>query len=423
MASSRASASLFGIHPGVIALGVARMADALGNSFLIIVLPLYVASASVSGGAFGLPSSVVSGVVLALFGIVSSLTQPLAGHFSDRLGRRQAFVLIGLGIFCVANFSFSLASSYPALFLIRAVQGFAAAFTITASVALVSELSTGGGRGQNMGIYNSFRLVGFGGGPLLAGLVLEHGPYTLPGGFVLDGFTACFYIAAAAALVSTLLVVVLVTDPETTKPSHRSFAIPVRGQGQALDPVFSLGLATFMMTSCIALMSSIEPEVNARLGQGPVLFAIQFATFIGALAVVQPLVGRASDTYGRRTFILVGLAALAPTTLAQGLVETPAQMIGARLVQGISGALIFAPALALAGDLADDGEAASTLSVLTVAFGLGISFGQIAAGVLVQYGFVVPFAMGALLALLGVVLVYTQVHEATSGADVVPQGA
>ncbi|MFO8231358.1 MAG: MFS transporter [Longimonas sp.] len=420
MAASAPSESLFGIHRGVIALGIARMADALGNSFLIIVLPLYVASESVSGGALGLPSSVVSGVVLALFGIVSSLTQPLAGHFSDRLGRRRAFVLAGLGIFCIANFSFSLASSYPALFLIRAVQGFAAAFTITASVALVSELSIGGGRGQNMGVYNSFRLVGFGGGPLLAGLVLEHGPYTLPGGIALDGFTACFYIAAAAALVSTVLVVAMVEDPETTKPTHRSFAIPVRGEGQALDPVFSLGLATFMMTGCIALMSSIEPEVNARLNQGPVLFAIQFATFIGALAVVQPLVGRASDTYGRRTFILIGLAALAPTTLAQGLVTTPAQMIGARLLQGISGALIFAPALALAGDLAKEGEVASRLSVLTVAFGLGISFGQITAGILVQYGFVMPFAMGALLALTGVGLVYTQVHEPVPDAEVAP---
>lgn len=403
--------TIFGVHRGVIALGFARMADALGNSFLIIVLPLYVASASVTGGSFGLPASVISGLVLALFGIVSSFTQPFAGHFSDRLGKRRAFVVLGLAIFCAANFAFSLADTYPLLLLIRAVQGFAAAFTITASVALVSELSVGGGRGQNMGVYNSFRLVGFGGGPLLAGVVMEAGPYTLPGGLVLDGFTACFYLAAGAALVSTVLVLLLVKDPETTRPTSRSMSIAVRGEGQAFDPIFSLGVSTFLMTSCIALLSSIEPEVNARLDQGPVLFAIQFATFIGALAVVQPLVGRASDAYGRRHFIIWGMLALAPTTLAQGLVTTPVQMIVARLLQGVSGAFMFAPALALAGDLAADGEAAAKLSVLTVSFGLGISFGQITAGILVQYGFVTPFAVGALLALGGTVLVYTQVHE------------
>ena len=405
------SDSIFGIHRGVIALGFARMADALGNSFLIVVLPLYVASSEVTGGSFGLPASVISGLVLALFGIASSVTQPFAGHFSDRLGKRRAFVLVGLAVFCAANFAFSLAHTYPALLLIRAVQGFAAAFTITASVALVSELSIGGGRGQNMGVYNSFRLVGFGGGPLLAGVVMEGGPYALPGGLMLDGFTACFYIAAGAALVSTVMVMLLVEDPAETKPTTRSMAIAVRGEGQAFDPIFSLGVSTFLMTSCIALLSSIEPEVNARLDQGPVLFAIQFATFIGALAVVQPLVGRASDTYGRRRFIIWGLIALAPTTLAQGLVTTPVQMIIARLLQGVSGAFMFAPALALAGDLAGDGEAAAKLSVLTVSFGLGISFGQIMAGVLVQLGFVAPFAVGALLALGGAALVHTQVHE------------
>ena len=45
------------------------------------------------------------------------------------------------------------------------------AFTIVGSVALVSELSPAGGRGRNMGVYNSFRLFGFGAGPLAAGFV------------------------------------------------------------------------------------------------------------------------------------------------------------------------------------------------------------------------------------------------------------
>lgn len=393
------------------------MADALGNSFLIVVLPLYVASQAVSGGSLGLPEPVISGIVLALFGLVSSLTQPFAGHLSDRFGKRRAFVLLGLVIFCGANFAFSLVHTYPMLFLIRAVQGVAAAFTITASVALVSELSVSGGRGQNMGVYNSFRLIGFGGGPLLAGVVIEAGPYALPGlGLTISGFEASFYLAALAALISAALVALLVHDPAHTRPSPRKLQIQIRAQppGHGLDSIFTLGLATFLMTSCIALLSPIEPEVNARLGQGPILFSIQFAVFIGALAVVQPLVGRISDTYGRRPFIVWGLVALAPTTLIQGFVTAPWEMIGARLLQGIAGAMMLAPALALAGDLAEEGQAGAKLSVLTVAFGLGISFGQIVSGLLVQYGFAIPFAIGAALALGGATLVRTQVRESQS---------
>lgn len=80
-------------------------------------------------------------------------------------------------------------------------------------------------------------------------------------------------------------------------------------------------------------------------------------------------------------------------------------------MQGISAAMVFAPALALAGDLAEDGQAGTQLSILSVAFGLGISFGTILSGYAIRFGFVTPFAIGAGLADIGVVLVRTQVPE------------
>jgi MFS family permease len=72
---------------------------------------------------------------------------------------------------------------------------------------------------------------------------------------------------------------------------------------------------------------------------------------------------------------------------------------------------VFAPALALAGDLAGAGESGTQLSILTMAFGLGVALGPLLSGVLVAYGFVVPFAFGALLAVIGLVMVITQVEE------------
>ena len=407
------SEQVLGTDRRVAVLAFARMADAVGNSFLIIVLPLYVASGAVSGKVFGLSEALISGLVLALFGLVSSAAQPFTGRFSDRAGKRKAFVLVGLLVLSAANFSFSLAGSYVSLFALRALQGLGAAFTITASVALVNELSAAHSRGGNMGIYNSFRLVGFGAGPLAAGALIEGEPYAFFGGLELSGFEAAFYVAAFCALLSALLVTLLVEDPEDTRPTTRKIALSIRSTepGYFLDPIFTLGLSTLVMSLCIALLSSIEPIVNSRLGQGPFLFAIQFASFIGALAITQPLVGKASDRSGRKVFIMVGLLGLIPTTLAQGLVATPGQMIAARVLQGISGAMVFAPSLALAGDLAKKGQSGAQLSVLTVAFGFGIAAGQIISGFLVRYGFVVPFASGAVLAAVGAGLVWTQIEE------------
>jgi len=422
MASSPASSTLLGTERRVLALAFARMADALGNSFLIIVLPLYIASGTVAGDVFGLAESMVTGIVLALFGIASSLTQPFAGRLSDWAGHRKLFVLAGLLVFSVANLSFLWADEYWMLFAIRIVQGGAAAFTITASIALVNEVSEMRSRGGNMGVYNAFRLVGFGAGPIAASLMVEAGPFDLPGLGSITGFEAAFLIAAGAALVSSLLVAGLVEDPDETAPTERALGIRIwsNESGRVLDPIFALGIATLVMAACFALLSAIEPEVNARLGQGPVLFSVEFVALIAVLAVAQPLVGRASDEVGRRRFILVGLVGLVPTTLFQGIVVEPWQMIAVRALQGVAGAMVFAPALALAGDYATKGQSGAQLSVLTVAFGLGIAAGQLLAGFFVQLGFVIPFAVGAALAVFGLIVVATQVEDRFAGAGQSP---
>lgn len=412
MSSDVSSMTWLGVDRRVLALAGARMADAMGNSFLIIVLPLYVASETVTGRLFGVPSSLVAGLVLALFGIASSVAQPLAGRLSDRVGRRKMFVLGGLLVFSVVNLAFVWATEYWELFVLRIVQGSAAAFTITASLALVNEGSEASSRGRHMGVYNSFRLVGFGAGPLLASVLLELGPFQLPGAITLTGFEATFGVAAAGTLLSAAMVAVMVQDPADTAPTTRRLALRVWNRARGgLDPIFALGLATMVMAACMALLSAIEPEVNARLGQGPILFSVEFVALIAALAVLQPVVGRLSDDWGRRPFIVVGLVALVPTTLGQGLVETPLAMIGMRVLQGFAGSMVFAPALALAGDYTDKGQSGAQLSVLTVAFGLGIALGQLTSGFFVQYGFLIPFAVGAGLAAGAVLLVYTQVHD------------
>ncbi|WP_199693906.1 MFS transporter [Halococcus sp. IIIV-5B] len=395
------------------------MADALGNSFLIVVLPLYIASATITGDGFGLTESFITGLVLALFGIASSVAQPIAGRLSDRAGRRRAFVIAGLLLLAASNFAFSLTGDYTGLLAVRVIQGIGGALTITASIALVNELSANENRGGNMGTYNSLRLIGFGAGPLAAGVVVAAGPYLLPIVGEVSGFDAAFYIATLSALLSIALVSAFVHDPAETSPTSDELALAVRARDDhVLDPVFTLGMATLFMSMCIALIAPIEAQLNTYLDQGPTLFGIEFAALIVTLSLVQPLIGRVSDRYGRRVFIIIGLVLLVPTTVVQGLVVAPWQMIIARLFQGASAAMVFAPALALAGDLAKSGQSGAQLSMLTVAFGLGISFGQLASGFLIRYGFVTPFVFGAALAAIGVILVYTQVEETTASSQI-----
>jgi MFS family permease len=401
----------------VLTLALARMVDSFGNSFLIVVLPLYITSASVSGTALGVSETLVVGIILSAFGFFNSGLQPFTGRASDRFGSRKTFVLVGLGILAVANFTYSYVNSYLLLLLVRALQGIGAAFTVPATVALVNELSGANTRGGNMGTFNTFRILGFAAGPLVAGSIVEAAPYTfgIAGATVqLSGFDAAFYIAALGAAVSFMLVTALIDDPDRTHADagdDLDVTIFARDDDHLLDPVFTLGLASLFMAVGIALLSAIEPRVNMVLNQGPVLFGIEFAAFSVAQVLFQSPIGSASDSYGRRPFIVWGLVLLVPATLAQGLVVAPWQMVVARFAQGLAGAMVFAPALALAGDLATGGESGTQLSILTMSFGLGVAIGPLASGYLIRYGFVAPFAFGAVLAAVGAVLVYTQVEE------------
>ena len=425
----------------VIVLALARMVGAAGNSFLIVVLPLYITSdlvdiESLLGAEVGVGAAAVTlteplliGVVLSLFGFLNSLSQPFTGRLSDRVGARRPFVLAGILLLGTASGLYTVATSYPVLVALRAIQGLGAALIIPATVALVNEYAASDAdRGGNFGVYNTFRLIGFGFGPVLAGAVVEAGPYDLsPVGLpVLDGFDAAFVAACAGAYLSFALVFLLVRDADVDAEAGDDVSIRVRGEDRLLDPVFTLGLATVAMGACIALFATLQNQVNVRLDQPPVWFGAQFAAVTIANVIFQVPVGRASDRIGRRPFLLAGFVLLVPTTLLQGIVTEPALMLLVRLGQGIAVACVFAPSLALAGDLAREGESGTTLSVLTMGFGFGVALGPLASGWLYGFGFLVPFAVGAAAAALALVAVFTQVEEtldvgeepaAAAGAD------
>ena len=421
-----AGALLFGTDRRVVILALARMVGAIGNSFLIVVLPLFIVSDAVDIGTLlntsvtvgsttvTMTEPILIGVVLSLFGFLNSFSQPFTGRWSDRRAQRKPFILFGIALLGTGSLGFAFASDYISIVLLRAMQGLGAAFIVPATVALVNEYAASASdRGGNFGVYNTFRLIGFGFGPILAGIIIELGPYAIPGtDFVLSGFNAAFVGAFVGAFTSFILVYIFVNDADDVEePASDDISIRIRGEDRLLDPVFTLGLATISMGICIALFATLQNEINELLNQGPVLFAAQFGAVTIANVLLQVPIGRACDRYGRRPFLVVGFIILIPATLLQGIVTSSGVMVLVRLAQGVAVALVFAPSLALAGDLAKAGQSGSTLSILTMGFGLGIAIGPLASGFLVTFGLIAPFAVGAFLALLGFIAVYTQVEE------------
>ena len=180
-----------GVNRVVLALSVARLGDAIGNSILFIVIPLFVAQ--LPSPWFPFPDTIRIGFLIAVYGIVNALLQPVMGAFSDQLNRRKPFIQVGLFLMGGATLAFTLASHFADLLILRLLQGIGVALTIPASMAIMAIATQKRSRGGSMGVYSTMRMVGFAIGPLLGGILYEQ-----------YGFDAAFIVGAVFILLGIL---------------------------------------------------------------------------------------------------------------------------------------------------------------------------------------------------------------------------
>jgi MFS family permease len=392
-------AERLGFNPVVLALSVARLADAMGNSILFIVIPLYVVQ--LPSPWFPWPEPVRAGVLISMYGLLNACLQPFTGSLSDRLNRRKPFIQGGLILMGISTLSFSFAGRFTDLLLLRALQGMGVALTIPASMAVMARASTQQTRGGSMGIYSTARMTGFATGPLL-------------GGFLYDtfGFNWAFYGATILIFIALILVQVLVKEApalNSREPAKRSFRLFDRHLLNA--GILGAGFATFMMAGAFSMMTPLEEQFNQRLHETALAFSVAFSALMVSRLVLQIPLGKLSDRFGRKPFIVGGLVLMGLSTALLGKASSTEQLIWVRVLQGVGAAGIAAPTFALAGDLARAGGEGQQMSIVTMGFGLGIALGPLMAGLLAVSSFQLPFFFMGFLLLMGAWIIHAKVPE------------
>ena len=162
------------------------------------------------------------------------------------------------------------------------------------------------------------------------------------------------------------------------------------------------------------------PEIGRHLGYSAQALQTVISGYSVASSGFLLLGGRAADLLGRRRTFVSGLACYAAASFAGGLASTPAELLGARAVQGFGGALVFPATLSLVNTTFAEGrERNQALAVWGGAGAAGLVVGVLLGGVLTQaFGwesvfFVnVPLAGSALL--LAVMLIGTDRERETT---------
>lgn len=379
-------------------LSFARLADAMGNSILFIIIPLYVAKLPKEYLHFSVP--VLIGILISAYGLVNSFSQPFMGALSDKLNKRKLLIIIGLGMIGIGTLCFTFADNFVELLLFRTLQGVGVALTIPASLSIITSVTQHETRGGSMGVFSTSRMVGFAIGPLIGGYLQVH-----------YGFNAAFYVGAGLIFLSMLMVFLWVKEitidqPISEKRRFKVFDFSLYNKG-----ILTAALATFTMASCFSMVTSLENMFNARLHMTAIGFGIAFSMVMVGRLIFQLPLGHYSDRFGRKPFIFWGLILIAISTILLGEVETLTQLIVLRLFQGVAAAGIAAPAFALAADLSQKEGVGRQMSVITMGFGLGIALGPLLAGLLVGSFFELPFLVIGTGALASAIVVYRYMPE------------
>jgi MFS family permease len=396
-------ASAIGANRVVVALTTARLADALGNSILFVLLPLYVAM--LARGESSIPEPIVVGALISAYGFVNAGIQPFTGAWADRLRRRKPLIIAGLLIMAAATLSFAWATNLKTLFGIRLLQGVGVALTVPTSMALLATATARRSRGGSMGIYTTGRMIGLAAGPILGGFLYDH-----------LGFKPAFYIAAGLLLLGAALVYLWVHEVPANVQSQSAKPFRIFDRELLSAGILGVGLATFVMATAFTMMSTLEPQFNQRLNIGAFAFGIAFSALMAARLVFQVPFGWLSDRVGRKPLVIGGLLFMAPATALLGVAATTFQLSAFRVFQGAASAAIAAPAFALAADLATRGGEGRQMSIVTLGFGLGLATGPLLAGLLAVFFFELPFLVGGALSLAGAWIVYRWVPETVKRA-------
>ncbi len=370
----------------------------MGNSILFILIPLYVAK--LPSSLLQLPEPLLIAVLIAIYGLVNAGLQPVVGGLTDRMSRRKPFIQAGLILMGLATLAFLLAAQFSHLLVVRVLQGVGVALTIPASMAVMATATQQATRGGSMGVYTSMRMVGFAIGPVLGGLL-----------FVNYGLEVPIYVAAGFVFLSAVMIQFWVHEVPAAVPARAEQGLGIFDREVLSGGILWLGLATFLMANSFSMMTTLQNEFNARLGQTALAFGVAFSATTAARLITQIPLGRISDKIGRKPLIVLGLIFLAPATALLGLSQTTAQLTAFRAFQGVASAAVAAPAFALAADLARSGGEGRQMSVITTGFFGGLAVGPLLAGAMVAVAFELPFLLGGAMSLLGAWVVFRYVPE------------
>lgn len=355
------------------------------------VLPLFAAHLGADPSAIGFVAA-----ISAFAGIAFSVP---AGLLADRFGKKRLILASSL-VFASAPFGYLFVTNIWQLALIRFYHGFATAIFLPVAMALVSTLSHKE-RGEKLGWFSTATLAGRFMAPVVGGGVLGY--FTLSSSF---SYQLVYGVCGGAGLITFLLALLLPVPEETTQA------------GQSWRETFLI--FTSVLNRTILLTCLVEASILFAYGTFETflpLYAVknglsagQVGIFLSGqiivLALTKPIMGRFSDTHGRRPQIIAGGLLGAACIGCFSLFTSFYPLLCLSVVFGLCLSVVTSATSAYIADLSSQQARGSAMGILGSIMDIGHTSGPLLSGVIAaSFGYAQSF-LGASLVLLAVTLFY-----------------
>lgn len=155
-------------------------------------------------------------------------------------------------------------------------------------------------------------------------------------------------------------------------------------QKQKVTVMIALMAAMFFAAINQTLVSTAMPRIIAMLG-GMQYYSWVITIFMLCSTISTVLVGKLSDIYGRKPFLLGGIVVFMLGSFLTGLSTDITQMIIFRAIQGVGAGILMSTTVTAVGDLFAPRERAKWTGVMMAIFGFSSILGPTLGGVMVDH--------------------------------------
>jgi len=278
------------------------------------------------------------GMVTSVFGLTKSVTNLLMGALSDRIGRKP-IIIIGALVSALGGMVIASANNFTVMLLGTALIGLGGGSTFVGIMVAMTEIIPKR-IGLAMGL---FQLAAYGGSTLgtsLAGyLAVSYG--------LRQPFTVLMVISTIGAITS--LFISETNNNGQDKKNKPKQKVNITSYATKLGPMYFAGFSSKILDSLIV---SFLPLYLTGLGMGIDKVVTVMSAFTFSWALLQPVTGHFSDTYGRKKIILLGLAGSVISIITFTMTSSFNLLVAFSLLLGVEAALFYTPLVAMVSDIA-----------------------------------------------------------------------